>query len=196
MLLSMIAFVWWHNATAQSKAGLEQYCYMDNTSVTINPKAWYQSNTGWYVEGRYNYEAAKTLSLIAGKTFEYESTIAYSVTPMAGVVTGKLNGVALAANTSMEYRKFIFSLQSQYTFSIDDRACNFMYNWADLSYELSHSFSTGISLQQTNFYRTKGESEIGFFLKATFGKWALPVYIFNSAGNKRYAVLGLNIDLK
>jgi hypothetical protein len=188
--------VWLHNAAAQSKAGLEQYCYMDNTSVTINPKAWYQFNKGWYVEGRYNYESAKTFSLLAGKTFEYKSTVAYAITPMAGFVTGKLNGVALAANTSVEYRKISFSLQSQYTFSIEDRACNFMYNWADLSYELSHFLSAGMSLQQTNLYRIKGTSDIGFFLKAAFGKWDLPVYIFNPTGDQRYMVLGLNIALQ
>ncbi len=187
---------WWHNTSAQSKAGLEQYYYMDNKTVTINPKGWYQSKKGWYVEGRYNYEAAKTMSVMAGKTFDYTSAVSLSFTPMAGLVKGQLNGAAIAANTSIDYKKFLFSLQSQYTFSIQDKADNFMYNWADISYELLHNLSAGISLQQTNIYRCKGQSEIGFFLKEVFGKWELPVYIFNATGNERYMVVGLTVDLK
>jgi hypothetical protein len=194
--LLMTASVLWHDATAQVKAGLEQYYFMKNKTIAINPKAWYQSETGWYVEGRYNYEAAQTVSVITGKTFDYESDFSFSVTPMAGVVAGKFNGGVIGGNASADYKKCQFSLQTQYAFSGDSRSCNFMYSWADLSYAVSGSLSAGISMQKTRMYRVRGQSEAGFFLKGAFGNWELPLYIFNPCGNDRYAVLGLSISLE
>jgi hypothetical protein len=192
----MIHFVW-HNAAAQSKAGLEQYYYYtDNKTVSVNPRVWYQSGAGWYAEGRYNYEAAQSLSLIAGRTYSFGSAVSCSVTPMAGIVAGKLNGVVLASNTSAEYRKFLFYMQSQYTFSTDEKENNFIYHWADLSYEATHFLSAGVSLQHTNLYNTVARSEIGFFIKTAFKNWELPVYIFNAAGKNRYLVIGVNIALQ
>ncbi len=192
----MTAFVWWHEATAQFKAGLEQYYFMNNNTIAINPKAWYQSKSGWYVEGRYNYEAIKTFSIMAGKTFDHKSIFSYSVTPLAGAVTGKFNGVAIGSEASMDYKKISFSLQTQYTVSIENRNLNFMYTWADLGYSLSQTLSAGISLQQTNCYHSKGQSEAGLFLMASFGKWELPVYIFNPVDKERYSVLGLTLNLQ
>jgi hypothetical protein len=192
MLLLMIAFVWWHKAASQSHTGLEQYYYMDSKTITVSPKAWYQSKKGWYVEGRYNYEAAKTMSVCAGKSFERKAAFSYSITPLAGIVTGKLNGGALAENATIKYKKFLFSLQSQYTFSVEDPACSYVYGWADLSYPVFHGISAGVSVQQTKLYGKNGKSEKGFFLKAEFGKWEFPVYVFNVKGNERYIMLGLN----
>jgi hypothetical protein len=195
--LLMTVFVWWHNATAQPKGGLEQYYFMKNKTIAINPKAWYQSDAGWYIEGRYNYEAAQTMSVVAGKTIEYDDAdFSFSVTPMAGFVAGQFNGGIIGGNASADYKKYQFALQTQYAFSGANRSCNFMYTWADLSYAVSGNFSAGLSLQRTSMYRIKGQSETGFFLKGSFGSWELPVYIFNPGSNERYAVLGLSISLE
>ena len=196
MWLLMTVCVLWHDATAQFKAGLEQYYFMKNKTIAINPKAWYQADAGWYVEGRYNYEAPQTVSVVAGKTFDYESDFSFSVTPMVGVVAGKFNGGIIGCNASADYKKWLFSLQTECAFSGENTNCNFMYTWADLSYEISGVLSAGVSLQKTHLYREKGQSEAGFFLKGAFGKWELPVYIFNPCGNQRYAVLGLSVSLE
>ncbi|MEO7767226.1 MAG: hypothetical protein ABIS01_07360 [Ferruginibacter sp.] len=192
IMLLMIVCGWWHKAVSQSQGGLEQYYYVDNKGVSITPIAWYQNEKGWYAEGRYNYEAEKTLSLYAGKTFENKAKVSYAVSAMMGVVIGKLNGASIAVNTDLDYKKLFFSLQSQYTFSLKDRNANFLYNWCDLGYRLSPGFSAGISLQQTNLYETIAASEKGFFVKAEFGRWAFPLYIFNISNNGRYAVMGLS----
>ncbi|MCW3093959.1 MAG: hypothetical protein JWP81_5028 [Ferruginibacter sp.] len=192
MLLLMIVFVWWHKATCQSNTGLEQYCFMDNKSITLSPKAWYQFNSGWYVEGRYNYDAAQTASVYGGKTFEHEATFSYELTPLLGIIRGKLNGGAIGENATVTYKKFMFSIQSQYMFSTQNTALNSMYSWSDLSYDFFKGLSAGVSMQRTNLYHTKGTSEKGIFLKAEFGKWEFPVYVFNPEGSERYVVMGLN----
>lgn len=192
----MTAFVWWHDATAQFKGGLEQYYFMKNKTIAVNPKAWYQSDAGWYVEGRYNYEAAQTGSVLAGKTLGYESDFSCYVTPMIGLVAGKFNGGVIGGNASAAYKKYEFSLQTEYAFSGEDKNCNFTYSWADLTYTVSKVFSAGLSLQKTRLYRSSVQAETGCFLKATFGKFELPMYIFNPFGRERYSVLGLNINLE
>lgn len=192
MLLLMIACGWWHKANSQSNTGLEQYYYMNAEAITISPKAWYQFKNGWYLEGRYNYEEVRTGSVYIGKTFEHEAAFSYEITPMIGVVGGLINGGAIAENGTARFKKILLSLQSQYTFSIENCNKNFVYAWVDLSYDLFKGLSLGLSMQQTNLYQTKGRSERGFFLKAELGKWEFPVYIFNPSGNNRYMVLGLN----
>lgn len=189
----MILYGWLHKAYSQSQAGLEQYYYMDTATVTFNPIIWYQANSGWYAESRYNYEADKTLSAYVGKTFENQSTFSYSFSPMLGAVAGGFNGGSIAVNTELKYKKLFFSSQSQYTFSLEKRSDNFIYNWCDIGYTSLPWLSAGISLQQTNLCDTK--SEKGFFIKAEWGSWVLPLYIFNPQKSERYTVLGLNFSM-
>ncbi len=183
------------NTQAQPKGGVEQYYYMNTRDVTINPRGWYQSAKGWYAEGRYNYEADKTFSMIAGKTFEYKAGVTCTVTPMAGFVAGQVNGAALAANTCIEHKKIALSVQSQYTLSWQNKNANFLYNWADLSYEVSRLLSAGVSVQQTNMYHCDRVRDMGIFFKAALGKLEIPVYYFMGEKNERYVVLGLSIAL-
>jgi hypothetical protein len=188
----MILYVWWHNAYSQYQAGLEQYFYMDKNAITYTPVIWYQANSNWYAEARYNYDAEKTLSVYAGKTFEKKSTISYSVSTIAGILIGQFKGGAIAVNTELEYKKIFLSLQSQYTFSIKYPNTNFIYNWGDIGYSYSSVLSAGVSIQQTSL--CSSQSDRGLFIKAEFGNWTLPFYLFNPEKNDRYAVLGLNFS--
>ena len=183
----------WHKSNAQYQAGLEQYYSMHNKTVSFTPMGWYQSATGLYVEGRYNYEAANTFSLYAGKTFEKKSTISYAVSTMLGIVAGEFKGGGIAVNADAEYKKLSLSLQSQYTFSIKHPTNNFIYVWSDISYQATHWLSAGLSLQQTNVYNEKGISEKGIFAKVKSGNWSFPLYMFNPLCNKRHAMLGINL---
>lgn len=192
----MIACVWWHKAHSQSGSGVEQYYYMSNKGSTINPRAWYQANSGWYVEGRYNYEAAKTGSVLAGKNFEKGGTVIYSLTPLAGVVVGKFNGIAIAENSTVAYRKFLVAVQTQYTFSLQNRQQNFLYGWADLSYRLTNRTSAGMSLQYTREEGMPAKADKGFFFKVELGKWELPLYFFNIENKEREMILGLIFTYK
>jgi hypothetical protein len=190
----MILYVWWHNAYSQYQAGLEQYVYMDKNAISYTPVIWYQANSNWYAEARYNYDAEKTLSLYAGKTFEKQSKVSYSFSTMAGILMGQFNGGAIAVNTELEYKKIFLSLQSQYTFSIKYPHTNFIYNWGDIGYTYSSVFSAGISIQQTALCASVLDR--GLFVKAQFGHWTLPLYVFNPERNERFAVLGLNFFLQ
>lgn len=188
-------FVLWHKARTQTHAGAEQYYYMgEKQAFTFVPVVYFETNKNWYIEGRYNYEADKTMSVYAGKTFEKKSVVSYSASPVAGVVFGKFNGGSVGVNSEADYKKYSFSSQLQYTFSIKDKTENFLYSWSDLSYQASCNIYTGFSVQQTNLYREQCKLEKGIFVKASFNKWSVPLYIFSPATKERYFILGLNCD--
>ncbi|RYE30255.1 MAG: hypothetical protein EOP42_12555 [Sphingobacteriaceae bacterium] len=183
----------WHSVKAQ--AGLEQYYYMGNyQTFTIVPVAYYQSSKNWYAEGRFNYEAINTLSLYGGKTFKKDASLSYSATPIAGVVLGQMNGGSVGLNLETDYGKFNFNIQSQYTFSVQQRTNNFIYSWSDLTYQFFKKFAVGASLQQTKLYRVNGAFDTGILLKTGFKNWVFPLYIFRPKTTERYFVLGINYE--
>ena len=191
----MIHFGLWHKVIAQQHGGVEQYYYMGRyRTFTIVPVAYYQSSQNWYAEGRYNYEALNTLSLYLGKTFEKKAAFSYTASPIAGVVLGQMNGGSIGINLEMGYRRFYFNTQSQYTFSVQQQAKNFIYSWSDLTYRFSENFSAGLSLQQTKLYQVNGAFERGFLIKPGFKNLSFPLYVFMPETSGRYFVLGINYE--
>jgi hypothetical protein len=193
IMLLMIACVWLHKTTAQSHTGMDQYYTMHGNSFSFTPMIWYQAKKGFCAEGRYNYEAPGAYALYAGKTFEFKSPVEYSFSTLAGVVMGKFKGGSVAFNADVAYKKISFSLQSQYTFSVQDKAMDFIYVWADMSYRLLPWLSAGLSIQQTSVCKTT-VSDKGIFVKFQHRSWAFPVYFFNPVDNKHYLVMGINYE--
>ena len=185
----------WHNLKAQPRAGVEQYYYMGNYhTFAFIPVAHYQSDQNWYAEGRFNYEAMNTLALYGGKTFEKTAIVSYSATPILGVVLGEMNGGSAGLNLEVNYRRFNFNTQSQYTFSIQQQSNNFIYSWSDLTYQFNGKLAAGFSLQQTKLYQVNGAFERGFLVKPTYKSWTFPLYIFKPESRERYFVLGINYE--
>lgn len=194
MLLIMLSG-WWHKAYTQIQAGVGQYMYMgEGQPFSLVSVVYCQTRKNWYLEGRYNYEALKTISLYAGRTFEKKSKLSYSLSPVIGAVIGRFNGGSVGANSECDYKKFFFSSQFQYTFSVHNRNDNFFYSWSDLSCLMANNIYAGISVQQTNLYKVKYKLEKGFFLKTIINRWTFPLYVFNPALKERYFVLGLTCD--
>lgn len=183
----------WHNGFSQAQGGAEQYYNMsERQSNTIVPVVYYQTSKNWYMEGRYNYEALNTMSVYAGKTFEKKSVVSYAASPIVGAVIGKFNGGSVGLNSEADYKKYSFSSQLQYTFSMQSKTENFIYSWSDFSYQPLSNFFTGFSLQQTNIYKEQCKWEKGVFVKALFNKWTIPVYVFSPQSKERFFVLGLS----
>lgn len=179
---------------AQPSATFQQYFYYADNVVTIAPIVGYQFNNSLYLEGRYNYEDLNTFSFYAGKTFGNDAALTYTFTPMLGGVLGNYKGASLGANFSLEYKRFYFSSQPQYTLSRAGRENHFFYNWADLSCEVFKGFSLGISTQYTQAFQSSGLLEKGLFMEVAFKKWALPVYLFNPQADERYFLFGLTYE--
>lgn len=158
------------------------------------PVVYYQSAQKWYAEGRFNYEAMNTMALYGGKTFEKKAIVSYSASPILGIVLGEMNGGSTGINLEVDYKKFNFNTQSQYTFSLHQQSNNFIYSWSDLTYQLSEKFAAGISVQQTKLYQINGAFERGILFKPTYKSWTFPLYIFKPETKDRYFVLGINYE--
>ena len=195
LILLIILLELWHNGQCQKHGGAEQYYYMgERQNFNFVPIVYYETGNDWFIEGRYNYEAVKTMSVNAGKTFSKKSVLSYSASPVVGAVLGNYQGGSVGVNSDADYKKYFFSTQIQYTFSVKDKTNNFFYSWTDLSYQPLENIFTGLSVQQTNLYKEQCKFEKGVFIKAAFHKWTVPLYVFSPATKERYFVLGLNCD--
>jgi len=174
----------------QSNGTCEQYYYLGKNGLfNWVPILTYNTPSDWYIEARGNYEAINSASLYFGKTFKKNALLSYSIIPIAGLVMGSFSGGSVGANVALDYKNISLSSQSQYTFSIENRATNFTYSWSDLTYQLKKWMSAGLSLQQTG-----GLFEKGILVQGVFKNLSVPLYVFNPATRERHFVLGLNVE--
>jgi len=176
---------------SQSNGTFEQDYYLgENRSFCWVPVVGYCTPGNWYFEARCNYEAINSASVYFGKAFRKKALISYFIIPIAGLVMGRFNGGSVGANVGLDYKKISFSSQSQYTFSIKNRATNFTYSWSDLTYQLKGWVAAGFSLQQT-----RGLFEKGILLRGEYKNLSIPLYVFNPVTtSERYFVVGLNVE--
>ena len=182
---------------AQSQTSFEQYHVVGrNRSYLPMSIAHFQSTTKWYAEGRYNYEDLQTFSLYVGKTFSSQKRFSYEVTPLLGGAIGNFNGLSTGLNMDIDYSKFFFSIQTQYSVSTDGRADNFFYNWSELGYQPLRWMYGGVSFQHTQLYNSKTLLEPGVLVGFSWRNFTLPIYTFAPFKTSRYFMLGLKWDFK
>jgi len=179
-------------AHAQSKLSIGQYSYIRSREpLYISPIVQYQSGGNWYAEARYNYEDLHTGSLYGGRTFSSEHALSYSITPMAGVMWGKLRGVSAGLNASIEYKKYYLSTQSQYSVATRNPMESFFFSWSEAGYRPLDWLYTGLSLQYTKPRHTGALTEPGFFACFSYRQWSLPVYCFLPSREPCFFVVGI-----
>jgi hypothetical protein len=178
-------------ANCQASLNMEEYYYLGHPgSPSFVSKASYQSENKWYGELRYNYDEARSCSLYGGKTFSKQGDLSWSVTPFAGLVLGELKAGTVGANVSLDYRKMVFSSESQITVSAEDRGRNFIFHWWELGYQATAHFYAGIALQETHNNSACDKWDPGIQLGFSYKEWTFPVYAFDPMSGSRYFVLG------
>ncbi len=185
-----------YTGKGQVSGGLEQYYYSSPGSSIIVPKIYYQTPHNWLGEIRYNYEELETISLLAGKMFSFDGELSYSVTPLAGIVLGKMKGGLVGSDMTMNYKDLFFSSEPQYTFSVEDRSENFFFNWSELGYDFSKIVYAGVALQSTHRHKSQSTWEPGIMMGLNYRNWTFPVYLFSPADENRNLVLGVNWEWK
>jgi len=121
---------------SQSELNLDQYHIVNpGQPYQYMPVMHYQHARKWYAEARYNYEDAETFSLYLGKAITGGKSLNYSIVPMLGGSVGRFQGVSTALNIDMDYHKFFFSSQSQYSRSTIQYGEYFLYSWSEIGYQ-------------------------------------------------------------
>ncbi len=178
--------------SAQSKTGIENYGMLSSgESYQWMPVVHHQGSKGFYAEMRYNYEAARTGSVYAGKSFSEDGWLSWELTTMAGIVFGDYTGISAAINTSLEYKQFFLSGQTQYTLNKDNRADHFIFNWSELGYQPVKWFYAGVSAQFTQLYKSAFVAEYGLMMGLVIKKVTIPLYVFNQPGGKKNYIIGI-----
>src|ERR1700754_607781 len=161
--LVMILFLFNQAAQSQGRKGVEEYYYPGNPGLlpSFSSKLYYQGSTGWYSEFHYNYEEGQTFACSAGKSFSKAGALSWSFTPLAGILGGKLQGVTIGLNTSLDYKGFFFTSFIQHTKGYEKGKDAFLFSWSELNYHLSERFFLGVAIEQTLFYTAPGNWEPG-----------------------------------
>lgn len=183
------------DVTAQSTKTVENYSILNPGNEYVwMPVVHYTGSKKFYAEARYNYEDINTASVYAGRSFKGGKKTAFTITPMAGVVFGKYNGVSAGANSEIDIAGFNFCSQLQYTVNIKNNMENFFYNWAEVSHTFLKKMYGGISIQQTMLHKTQLVNEAGLLLGFSAGKITIPLYVFNPFSKQKTVTLGLIVE--
>jgi hypothetical protein len=159
------------------------------------PVMQYKHPKKWYAEARYNYEDMETFSLYLGKTITVEKNdLKGSFVPMLGGSVGRFNGISTGLNIDMEYNKFFFSSQSQYSRSTNQYGEYFTYSWSEVGYQSFKWLYAGLSVQHTHDRVLGNDLQPGVMIGFTFKKFTIPVYTFEPYNSGRNFIVGLTME--
>jgi hypothetical protein len=181
---------------SQAEVVVEQYHYLGKGQPYVfMPIAHFQTARNWYAEARYNYEDIETFSLYFGKSFSGEKSLGYTLTPIVGAAIGRFRAISTGLNVDLEYGKFFFSAQSQYSMATDKGkgSEDFFYSWSEAGFQPVEWFYAGASLQQTYMANEK-LLEPGVLIGFSFGRYSIPVYGFDLLNSQRYFIIGLTVS--
>jgi hypothetical protein len=203
----MILFLITHSLQAQPRPGLEMLDYPGGRSLwsSLSTKLSYETVKGNYFELRGNYEQDGTFACSAGRSFSGKGLFSWAITPVAGVVAGKTQGLSFGMNTALAYKALNFSSCVRQTVPFIKGEPGFLFSWSELGYRCADHLTAGIVMQQTCYYsgadswkpggntREPGRNvwEPGGMIALSFGGWAFPFYLFKSGGEAYSVAAGI-----
>jgi hypothetical protein len=148
----------------------------------------------WHLEARYNYEDRNTASVFGGLNFTAGNKLQLVLTPMAGIVFGRLNGLAPGLETDLSYNIFNFNSQSEWVFDFSGKEGNFIYTYLQLGVSVTDHFGLGFTAQRTRLYQTSFDLQRGIFAQYSFWKLNTSLSYFNPFSTSYFFVAILSID--
>ena len=147
-----------------------------------------------HLEARYNYEDRYTASVFAGLNFSFGNQVKLSLTPMAGLVFGRLTGAAPGLETVLSYKIFNFNSQSEYLFDFTDKENNFAYTYLQLGATILKNVNIGMAAQRTRAYQTNFDLQRGVFAGYSFGQLNATFTWFNPFSDSYFFVAALSFN--
>ena len=147
-----------------------------------------------HLEARYNYEAQKTFSAWAGMNFETGDAVTLALTPMFGVVTGDLDGVAPGLLLTLNVWRLEFYSEGEYVFDLSDEADHFLYNWSELTIRPTEWFRTGLVTQRTRAYQAERDIQRGLLAGVNFRRASLTTSVFEPFSGSPTVVVAFGVE--
>ncbi|HEU4383734.1 MAG TPA: hypothetical protein VFR85_09545 [Anaeromyxobacteraceae bacterium] len=146
---------------------------------------------GLHLEARWNYEDLRTGSLWAGWNFETGEALKLLITPMAGVVLGRTNGLAPGLELDLSWRWLEWYAEAEYVIDLENGGASYFYLWSELTTSPAEWLALGLVGQRTRVVQTSVEVQRGLLGRLTFGGLSATVYAFNPATPDWFAVAAL-----
>ncbi len=150
---------------------------------------------GLHLEARWNYEDLRSASLWAGWNVETGEALRLRITPMAGVVLGRTNGLAPGLVLDLSWRWLEWYAEGEYVFDLDDAGTSYFYLWSELTGSPAEWLALGLVGQRTRPVRTSVEVQRGLMGRLTFGGFSVGAYAFNPATPDWFAVGALAFEM-
>jgi len=146
-----------------------------------------------HLEARYNYEDLRTASLWAGATWAGGSRFLWDVTPMAGLVFGRTDGLAPGLEMTLGYWKLEWYSESEFVIGFNSREEDFFYTWSNFSLNLLENAQISIAVQRTLAFESDVDIGRGPFIGGTFRNFSCTFYSYNRHRDDRYFILEADV---
>src|SRR4051794_8871707 len=112
-----------------------------------------------HLEARWQYEDLRSVSLFAGRRFGFPlgEELHLDVTPIAGPLLGRTNGIVPGIEVDLAWRWLRFYTEDEYVFAFEDSSANFFYTWTELTVTPWEFLSVGVVGQRTRLVHTPVE---------------------------------------
>lgn len=189
----MILFLIELSLRGQPRPGLEILYAPGSNSLepSLSAKLSYETANGNYFELRRNYEQDGTIACSAGRSFSGAGLFSWAITPVAGLVAGKSQGLSVGLNAALEYKRVSFSSCIRNTTCCIKDERGSLFSWSELGYRFVDHLAAGLVMQQTCFDGGGNRWEPGGMVALSFGSWTFPLYLFKSGGEPCTVVAGI-----
>jgi hypothetical protein len=155
----------------------------------------FTADRGWlHLEARYNYESLRAGSAWVGYNFGFGHEVAFTLTPIAGVVFGDTSGIAPGYKLSLSWRKLDLSSESEYVFDTGSSSDSFFYTWSELGWSPLEWLRLGLVVQRTKVYETEFDIQRGLLVGLAYKSASFTAYVFNPDASRPTVVLGVGLD--
>lgn len=147
-----------------------------------------------HLEARYNYEDLETFSAWVGYNMMGGDKVTYTITPMAGLLVGSVNGVSAGLEMTFGWKGFELYSESENVFDFEGQENNFFYNWTDFTWAPKDWLWVGLSGQRTRLYQTDLEIQRGLLVGGALKNWELTGYFYNAGFDDPFVLITLSVS--
>jgi hypothetical protein len=159
--------------------GIEADYYLFPTEANILPLILTADKGIVHLEARYNYEDRYSASVLGGLNFSFGKKLNVVLTPVAGIVFGRLSAAIAGLETDLNYKRLNFNSQTEWVIDFAGNEGNYIYTFDQLGMGITDHLVLGLTAQRTRLYETKLDLQRGIFAQYSFGKWNLSFSYFN-----------------
>lgn len=148
-----------------------------------------------HLESRYAYEDRNTFSLFAGWSATMGQAPRFEVTPMAGVVSGRTDGIAPGLELTLSWGPIELYSESEYMLAFGGAGSSFFYAWSELGVRPKGWLRVGLVAQRTRRFHATREGSFGPMLGVAIGRLEATFYLLDGGSARSFAAVSVGLSL-